>query len=209
MTTHLQRADQGIENLQSIINRLNEEAGRVNDPAKRADIGENVGAGTVPEEFATECRAIVQAFLSALEIEDRPVYGRPPRKPPKRWRDFQAFVANERLKDSTSYPALIHAFDILDRHVREEDTRLGWLALLTQDIERKIKYTHTDARPSPGIYPKGINFIFDLQINNEVDKTFRELINEVPIFPIQCVAFFKIVLDEIRAVYKHFELPEA
>lgn len=210
MIAHLERAAQAIENLHITTQRLNEETARMDSPPQVLNEGEEIIADSVPEDFISGCREAIQAILDALAPIDRSVYRLPPRKPPEWWRHLDTLITSERAKYAATHPAFINAFDILYRHVRDEDSRLGLLVFLVEDLDRKIVRSRSTNgfMAYSGPYTQPISFAFDPSINNDVDTALRKLLSEVFIFPESCVRLLRNALNETRDIFDHFGIPK-
>lgn len=199
----LERARKSIDHLQSIVRRLNEEAVGMDRPAGASEVNKQVGPNGVPIEFVTVARAAVQALLDALASVDRVIHNAVAGDPPEWWGNLRAILGDKRTEDAASQPALLDAFNILDRHVGEDNAIIGGLAFLVERLDHKIirggAGTHFRAAGDP--YSDGISFSFDPQIDNKIDQPLRKLLGEISglpkaILPQECVPFLRQALDE-------------
>lgn len=201
--SYLERASKSIDHLQSIVGRLNEEAARVDGPASALEISKEVGPNGVPIEFTATAREAIEALLEALASADRGVYDMVAGGPPEWWRNLRAILGDKRTEDATPQPPLLDAFNILDRHVSEDNAIIGGLAFLVERLDHKIMRGGAGAhfRAAGDPYSDGISFSFDPQIDNKIDPPLRKLLGEISglpkaVLPQECVPFLRQALDE-------------
>ena len=178
MVDSLERAVQAIDYLNAIVCRIDADASRFDSQPERSDAVEEVTARNVQEDFVVACREVIQATLAALSSIDRSVYRFPPRQPPKWWRNLSMLVAQKRREYTKSHPALVDAFDVLDRHVRDEDGRLGLIVFLVDRLDLKIVGSGSayGFRTRCNPYPYRVGFAFDPQVDDQIDEPLRELL---------------------------------
>lgn len=204
----LHRAAERIDDLKSTIGRINKEAQGVDLPLEALEVGDQIVESGIPVLVVSACQNAIQAMLDALNTVDGRVDRLTAGRPPKWWRELHDIVRDPRHEYATTHPALVDAFEVLDGHVREDNVGLGLLIFLVERVEFKIERVCTTQgfRPFGDPYPDRIDFLFNPQIDNDIDQSLRELLREVLSLPKHCASILTDALDDVRDIVNHFGL---
>lgn len=195
---YLERAQKGVDDLKTIIARLNEKPVGVDAPFHGDEIGSQTSVNGVPLAFIKKAEEVVTNILLHVTALDAPVQDRIAGRAPDWWEQAKRTAADQRSEngDATRFA---DAVATLDRHASDETVGLLCIAFLVDGLELHLmKSTQPPGfRSYSEPNPNGVDFVFHFHIDADEPDPIGELASDIPELQNSCVSFFRSVLGDI------------